>query len=206
MDINTVEQKILDKATEVLVLARSKGWLLEKNVTIIPYHADNRPAEIKSIKFARAAGVFFPKTFNIYYNASMAAHGPSALDDMLNDTVAHEIAHAVVRAHYPYVKQQHGPEFRRVCRILGGTGATCYTNSENKEFAAKYKKPRKPRAKSRYVYLSPYGVEVLLTKQRHDNMQKYKSSVIHPMKVWYTSDKLRSSVGPNDFTGEVRVI
>ena len=43
------------------------------------------------------------------------------------NTVIHEVAHLVVRKVYPFAKQAHGPEFRAVCRGLGGTGNTYHS-------------------------------------------------------------------------------
>lgn len=39
------------------------------------------------------------------------------------NTVIHEIAHLFTFKRYPNAKQGHGPEFRRVCAVLGCSGA-----------------------------------------------------------------------------------
>lgn len=44
--------------------------------------------------------------------------------DAFKDTIIHEVAHMMQYLVYPHAKQAHGPEFRRICVMLGGSGST----------------------------------------------------------------------------------
>ncbi len=58
------------------------------------------------------------------------------------NTIIHEIAHLATIRLFPYAKQHHGPEFRRVMHHMGGSGAT-YHNYDVSSVTTKQK---------RYVY------------------------------------------------------
>lgn len=44
--------------------------------------------------------------------------------DGFENTVVHEIAHLIVKKLFPFAKQAHGPEFRRVMNAVGFEGTT----------------------------------------------------------------------------------
>ena len=69
-------------------------------------------------KFTRDGTVLFVR-FNIEY-----LYDDKSFLEMVNNTIAHELAHAVVISRQ--IKETaHGPEWRRVCIELGGSGHVC---------------------------------------------------------------------------------
>jgi SprT protein len=54
------------------------------------------------------------------FNLDVAEEFP----EQYSNTVIHEVSHIGQFKLFPNAKQAHGPEFRRICRILGGNGET----------------------------------------------------------------------------------
>jgi len=48
-------------------------------------------------------------------------------NNIIFDTIPHEIAHFIVHAYYKNAKQNHGPEFRSVMQSIGLSGSTYHT-------------------------------------------------------------------------------
>lgn len=76
--------------------------------------------QIVGFRNSRTAGVARARSNYVEFNLDMAEKNPVEFID----TIIHEIAHLVVMNIYPGAKQSHGPEFRYVCRVLGGSGTT----------------------------------------------------------------------------------
>lgn len=66
------------------------------------------------------AGLFYPDSYKVEFNMFYA----ETMITRYTDIIIHELAHAIIESCFPDAKQSHGPEFRRVCKILGGTGST----------------------------------------------------------------------------------
>lgn len=83
-------------------------------------------------------------------------------DEMLNDTVPHEVAHCVVDQVWPHARtRSHGYEWQMVMRMLGLEPTRCH----NMKVEKVRKHPRK------YIYECNCG-EKLLTKTRHNKLQR----------------------------------
>jgi SprT protein len=59
----------------------------------------------------------------VKFNEVLAKNNPETFDN----TISHEVAHLVAAKVYPRAKQAHGPEFKLVHQILGGSGARCHS-------------------------------------------------------------------------------
>lgn len=96
-------------------------------------------------------------------------------DHMVNDTIPHEVAHIVQFWHKHlrdpdiwkgsrgYVRQSHGPKFKEICRLLGGSGDRCHTMELTK---AKKKTVR------RFIWTDNYGNEVRFTTKTHNSVMR----------------------------------
>lgn len=71
----------------------------------------------------KVAGRAYYAKHHLEFNEVLAMENAEEFEN----TVIHEVAHLVVRKVYPFAKQAHGPEFRAVCRHLGGTGNTYHS-------------------------------------------------------------------------------
>lgn len=80
-------------------------------------------------------------------------------NEMLNDTVPHEVAHLVC-AWNPALGKNHDIGWKRVCIALGGTGARTHSQTLTK---ARYK--------SQYVYRTDSGEEVTVGPKIHKGIQ-----------------------------------
>lgn len=70
-----------------------------------------------------AAGQVLVHTRLIRFNPQIAAAQPEAF---LQTTIAHEIAHVVCHLLHGREARPHGPEWRRICIALGGSGERCH--------------------------------------------------------------------------------
>lgn len=87
-------------------------------------------------KYLRNGNVLFIR-FNMEY-----LYDDKSFLEMVNNTIPHEIAHAVVISK-KIRETAHGPEWRRVCIELGGTGKACAPKHLH-QVANKIKKKLKP--------------------------------------------------------------
>ncbi|OGU22510.1 MAG: hypothetical protein A2580_08990 [Hydrogenophilales bacterium RIFOXYD1_FULL_62_11] len=85
-----------------------------------------------------------------------------ALDDMLDDTIPHEIAHLVAE----WTRRGHGHDegWRRIAISLGSTGQRCHTLDLTPA--------RKTR---RFRYRATCGTEIALSSVRHNKLRKGKT-------------------------------
>ena len=103
-------------------------------------------------------------------------------DEMLNDTVPHEVAHLVCM-YSPRYGDNHDSGWKRVCRALGGTGKRTHSQVLTK---GSYKK--------QYLYRTPSGQEFKFGAKRHRTVQRGGS---------YTSRRGRETINSSCF---VRII
>ncbi len=112
----------------------------------------------------KAAGVAGWRWGNFYlrFNIKHMALGGKTFDHILNDVVAHEVAHTVCQAH-PQFGRNHDRGWKTVCLSLGGNGRRCYSSEDAPEAAI---------AQNPYVYISTNGSEIRVTKRLHNKIQK----------------------------------
>lgn len=87
--------------------------------------------------------------------------------------VAHEVAHLYQFKYFPQARQGHGREFRMIMKYLGFSGnAKVAVTGEAKAYNATVATPRKPKTKTRHVYVTLVSNrEVFLTTQQHRKQQ-----------------------------------
>ena len=77
-------------------------------------------------KYSKAAGLAVCATREIRLNRIMLE---KHFEDMILDTIPHELSHFIVHDHYPNYKQAHGKEFRQVMNsVFGIANASTYHN------------------------------------------------------------------------------
>lgn len=110
-------------------------------------------------------------------------------DDMIADTIPHEIAHIVCHRN-PSLGRRHDLGWKQVCRTLGGTGARCHAISDQ------------PLAKGlSYVYTSTGGKRVSLSKKKHLRVQTFGGTLQYRAKTGIgTVDKWCDYVVQNGHT------
>ena len=93
-------------------------------------------------------------------------------DDMLNDTIPHEIAHLVNYAK-PSTGRRHNRGWKRVCLALGGNGQRCVENNAyDLDQPTLEERKINHDARRPYVYTDSTGTERRLTKVRHNKLQR----------------------------------
>lgn len=121
----------------VLAIARDRG-----------FNVDNVEVVVEGMSYNNR---FSAGTYSTYFNkVTISMHYLVAHpDEVIGNTLSHEIAHAIVRRYFPDAKQAHGKEFRMIHRMLGGTGET-YHHMANPEGIVESK-----RKMTKYVYPCP---------------------------------------------------
>ena len=115
----------------------------------------------------RAAGVAGKQYGNFFlrFNVVHMNLGGKTWDHIINDTVAHEVAHlACFQA--PTLGRNHDAGWQRVCIALGGNGQRCYSENDAPEAIA---------ANKPYVYTTTNGATVRVSSAIHSRIQKGKS-------------------------------
>lgn len=83
-------------------------------------------------------------------------------EDMIKDTIPHEVAHLVGFKTIKYGIKGHNKNWKAATRMLGGSGERCHT----------YKlTPARKRTIHRYLYTTPSGVTIQTTAQKHNKIQ-----------------------------------
>ena len=127
--------------------------------------------DIRSYRFvgqARARRLHGQITYTLRLNPKAVAEN---FDDMLNDTIPHEIAHLVNYAR-PSTGRKHNRGWKCVCLALGGNGQRL-CGGENYDLGQPSMDERRIARDARrpYVYTDSNGVDRRLTKQRHNKLQ-----------------------------------
>lgn len=95
--------------------------------------------DVTGFRNSRIAGRAWSIRNLLEFNLDNAEQSP---DEEFIETIIHEVAHIVNNTIYPLAKQNHGPEFRFVCRVLGGIGTTYHdhagTPPKRKHFKTEY--------------------------------------------------------------------
>lgn len=84
-------------------------------------------------------------------------------DDMVNSTLAHELAHIIT--HVMYKTMKHDADWRRVDLALGGSGERCHNYDLT---------PARKKSVVRYRYQTPSGAVAMVGPKIHKKLQGYR--------------------------------
>jgi predicted SprT family Zn-dependent metalloprotease len=144
--MTTPQQQVLDNCKAVFAKAKEL------------YNLDLSNVSIRFDLKGRAAGMACKRGFQYHMRFNRDMLTREAFDHVLNNTVPHEIAHIVCFMN-PMLGRSHDSGWARVCRQLGGTGAT-----RHKEDVV-YGKG------STYEYMTTAGHAVRVSEKIHRNVQ-----------------------------------
>jgi SprT protein len=149
-----------------------KQHLIER----VAYYSDVVRKKLPKIEFAtpsvhfdckgRTSGNATYATHTVGFNTVLAEENREAFDN----TVIHELAHLVTHKLFPYAKQSHGPEFKRVFRFLGGNGKRGH-NYDVTNVAKVI-----GRKQTRYYYVCGCTISHELSATRHNRIQAGKQT------------------------------
>ena len=100
--------------------------------------------------------------FEMRFNREHISLGGKTFEHLVDDVVAHEIAH-IICAYKPVLGKNHDIGWQRVCRDIGGNGERCYKTEDAPEAVAKH---------SPYIYTTHKGYEVRITTRTHNKIQR----------------------------------
>lgn len=150
MSSNNLFAKVHDRVAEVKRVLASKGY---PNITI--------NSSVGSLNRG-VAGIAKLYDREVVISREYLEAFPK---QVLAETVAHEVCHHYVWHYFPNAKQHHGPEFRRLMRMLGFSGDTKHTMRMPTDSGVSIKS----RKVTRYVYVVA-GNSVNLTSQQHKKL------------------------------------
>jgi SprT protein len=107
-------QDIVNLVQELMAIVNDK---FNSNIITpeVRFHRSNN-----KMKNSKALGLAARNCSYVSFNMDYAESYP----EDFHLTVRHEISHIVQFSLFPNAKQAHGPQFRKICVFLGGTGAT----------------------------------------------------------------------------------
>lgn len=114
--------------------------------------------EIRFDLRGRAAGQAGRRGWNYFMRFNRDMMMNQSWDNLLNDTVPHELAHVICFANGS--DRGHGLFWKRTCRELGGTGERCHSE------AVTYAKGRT------YVYTTSTGRTINMSETKHRKIQQ----------------------------------
>lgn len=182
----SIEASLRVRVEEVEALARE----------VYPAYA-SRPRPSVTFKYqGAAAGSANYRDNVIMLNAGQAIQS----DAIARLTVPHEVAHLVCRHLYPKAKA-HGPEWRMICRSLGGDGKRCYNAAERGVTVVKAK-----RTIRHYLYHTTVGTECWVGPIHHARLQKHgDTSVFSGKPAYYLNTATGHKVLKNGFQHKTRI-
>lgn len=145
-------QAIKDKVAECVARAEAMFGIKMPQVQIL-FDLTGRAAGMAGMRYGQ---------FYLRFNVNHMRLGGKTWEHLINDTVPHEVAHTVCQA-FPKFGRNHDTGWKRVCRVLGGTGQTRYSEDDAPEAIAQMRP---------YVYITTNGNEVRVTKGIHNKIQK----------------------------------
>ena len=169
--MNELKAKVIAKHQEVVALARK----------LFPSYANAPMPTVEFYDAGRSAGKCWGFT-RIAYNTHVFSQ---RVDRENDDTIIHEIAHAV--ANYTRLGSGHNAGWKRICRALGGNGERCYQSQTIDIKAARNRK--------RYEYRATCGTVVMLSDVRHNAIVRKGKS--------YKLATTGGLIGTQCFTGKV---
>lgn len=153
---------------------------------LFPRYNPGFPLNIEFFTRGRSAGWASLGKWHVRFNEHIAGQN---MDDMLNDTIPHEVAH-IVSAYLGY-GMNHNMHWKRICRMLGGSGKRTY------DPAAIGVTPIRGRQTRQHEYRLPSGNVIWLGTGRHNKIQNYTAAYRYPA----TNERIAS----NYYTGETRL-
>ena len=144
-------QAVRNKVAEILAQAQAQyGVKIEAQVL---FNLTGGTAGTASCRFSPITGDVGDYKLRFNRELVMGKH----FEDMLKNTIAHEIAHLVTYAR-PDLGRNHNAGWRKICIELGGNGKTRH----NYEIT--------PRGGG-FTYKASCGTEILVSKQMHNKIQ-----------------------------------
>ena len=173
-----MQQQIKAKVAEVVKLAKELyDFPISVQAITMTFRRTGQAAAQAGVRRNRATG---KSTYLLKFSLEAAALNP---DEMLNDTIPHEVAH-LVNFWDKRTGDDHNPGWKNVCRRLGGTGVRCHSQKLTK---TKYRR--------QYLYITDGGTErIVKSAAKHNRIQRGTR---------YTTSKTREVYGAEHF---VRVI
>ena len=177
-----IQAKIIAKTKEVIAEAEKKFNVSLGDVTIR-----------FDIRGYRTLGMASWRSYNLRIGHGMVPGSavlrfhPTAcvkeLDETLEDTIPHEVAHLVCAAN-PYIGKNHNRGWKTVCLALGGNGERCASSNvlavhrPDDETTKAKRLNRRP-----YIYVDSKGKERRVTSVRHKKLQQ---KIVGKWKYWVT--------------------
>lgn len=150
--MQTQAQQVIDRCKVAFAKAKE---LYNLDLSMVSIRFDLKGA---AAGMACARGSMFTgRTYYMRFNRDMMQR--EAFDHVLNNTVPHEVAHIVCFMN-PLLGRNHDAGWERVCRALGGSGATRHQED------VVYGKGRT------FEYTTTAGHKVRLSEQRHNGVQR----------------------------------
>lgn len=164
------------RVREVMAMARTKidGFDMQDEELPIVFFKTGSTAG-----YARSRGLYI-RQFNVEFNTVAIKNNR---EDMLNDTIPHEIAH-IVDMYVNGKSDGHGPKWKRIAKALGCKAQRCHN----------YDIAEARRTRNRAIYVATCGTEVKITVQMHNKIQAGQQRVLTR-----TNGKLTSA----QFTGKM---
>ena len=154
-------QEIRAKVDEVVALAE-KTYNFKMPAINVRFDLTGKAAGMAGCRNSIFSG---PTNLTLRFNRTHIALGGKTYDHMLNDVVAHEVAHLVCYVK-PALGKNHNPGWKRVCVALGGNGLRCYDGADAPEADAK---------QNPYIYVTDKGNEVRVNARTHAKIQRGSS-------------------------------
>lgn len=148
MNETQVRNRIMEAHNEVERRARA----------MFPEFRTAAPLTVRFFSTGRTAGAANSLGV-VRYNTHIFAQD---MERFIGDTVPHEIAHAVCL--YLKIDNGHGRNWKRVCRMLGGSGERCYSAENISHNMA--------RRVTKYEYVGSCGTSVWLSTIMHGKIQR----------------------------------
>lgn len=119
------------------------------------------------LKSVNTIGLAYPDKIRINVGVFTC---PNLLDHVLNDTIAHEVAHVLGRTNPLLYGKNHDAKWKYYARLLGSDGNRICDRQD-----IRLKSGRKVR---KFVYILEDGSNITLTSVRHNRIQKQGKSYI----------------------------
>lgn len=150
---HAIRQQIIEKTKHVFALATEKyGFDVDFNDIHLVFKNKGRSAGQASIKRH-----YRKHQYGLMFSLESAALD---MDEMLNDTIPHEVAH-LVNFNQPHTGKNHDMGWKSVCIGLGGHGGRTHSQELTK---TKYRK--------QYLYVTDSGDERIVgSAKKHNNIQ-----------------------------------